>query len=95
MPTPRQHCCGAQPGVLVTHTDTLPDGAPALVVADTLAALTALGKAGRARFAGKMVAVTGSVGKTTTKEMLRTVLSRVRPHPRRPGQLQQTTGACP
>ncbi len=62
-------------GVLVTHLDGLPDDAPALVVADTLDALTALGRAGRARFTGKMVAVTGSVGKTTTKEMLRTALS--------------------
>jgi UDP-N-acetylmuramoyl-tripeptide--D-alanyl-D-alanine ligase len=62
-------------GVLVSRVDTLPDGAPALVVGDTLDALTALGRAGRARFTGQMVAVTGSVGKTTTKEMLRTALS--------------------
>lgn len=45
-----------------------------LMVADTLAGLTALGAAGRARCAGRVVAVTGSVGKTTTKEMLRLVL---------------------
>ena len=50
-------------------------GAPLLVVADTLAGLTALGAAGRARFAGRLVAITGSVGKTTTKEMLRTILA--------------------
>jgi len=44
---------------------------PVLRVADTLAGLTALGAAGRARMAGRVIAVTGSVGKTTTKEMLR------------------------
>lgn len=46
-----------------------------LHVADTLAGLTALGAAGRARFGGRLVAVSGSVGKTTTKEMLRTILA--------------------
>ena len=43
---------------------------PALRVADTLRGLTDLGAAGRARARAKVVAVTGSVGKTTTKEML-------------------------
>ncbi len=62
-------------GAMVHRTDGLPAGAPLLVVGDTLAGLTALGGAGRARFGSRMVAVTGSVGKTTTKEMLRTVLS--------------------
>ncbi len=62
-------------GVLVHRRDGLPAGAPVLVVDDTLQGLHALGRAGRARFAGKVVAVTGSVGKTTTKEMLRTALS--------------------
>jgi UDP-N-acetylmuramoyl-tripeptide--D-alanyl-D-alanine ligase len=52
---------------------------PLLRVADTLAGLTALGKAGRARFAGKVLAVTGSVGKTSTKEMLRTALAALGP----------------
>jgi len=46
-----------------------------LVVDDTLAALHRLGGFARARFTGKLVAVTGSVGKTTTKEMLRAILS--------------------
>ncbi len=61
-------------GALVSRTDGLPDGAPLIVVDDTLRGLHALGEAGRARFAGRVVAVTGSVGKTTTKEMLRAVL---------------------
>lgn len=50
---------------------------PALLVDDTLAALTQLGGYARGRFAGSVIAVTGSVGKTTTKEMLRTILGEV------------------
>lgn len=60
--------------VMVHRADSVPAGAPALLVDDTLAALQRLGAAGRARFGGRVVAVTGSVGKTTTKEMLRTML---------------------
>ena len=48
---------------------------PLLVVTDVLEALTRLGVAGRERSRAKIIAVTGSVGKTTTKEMLRTVLA--------------------
>lgn len=49
--------------------------APMIVVDDVLAALAKLGQAARARISGKVIAVTGSVGKTTTKEMLRHVLA--------------------
>jgi UDP-N-acetylmuramoyl-tripeptide--D-alanyl-D-alanine ligase len=60
---------------MVSH---VPDGvaadAPLLVVEDTLEALGALGAAARARSAARVIAVTGSVGKTSTKEMLRIVL---------------------
>jgi UDP-N-acetylmuramoyl-tripeptide--D-alanyl-D-alanine ligase len=45
-----------------------------VVVRDVLAALGDLGRAARARSAAKIVAVTGSVGKTSTKEMLAHVL---------------------
>jgi UDP-N-acetylmuramoyl-tripeptide--D-alanyl-D-alanine ligase len=48
---------------------------PVLRVDDTLAGLTRMGGYARWRFGGRLVAVTGSVGKTTTKEMLRLVLS--------------------
>jgi len=60
---------------LVSH---VPEGvggdAPLLIVEDVQAGLEALGRAGRARSRAKVVAVTGSVGKTSTKEMLRDVL---------------------
>jgi UDP-N-acetylmuramoyl-tripeptide--D-alanyl-D-alanine ligase len=46
-----------------------------IVVPDALGGLIDLGKAARARCDGTIVAVTGSVGKTTTKEAIRTVLT--------------------
>jgi UDP-N-acetylmuramoyl-tripeptide--D-alanyl-D-alanine ligase len=45
-----------------------------IVVFDTLKALEALAVAARARSRGEIIAVTGSAGKTTTKEAIRTVL---------------------
>ncbi|WP_337266990.1 UDP-N-acetylmuramoylalanyl-D-glutamyl-2,6-diaminopimelate--D-alanyl-D-alanine ligase [Oryzifoliimicrobium ureilyticus] len=48
---------------------------PMIVVDDVLAALCRLAVASRKRSSAKVVAVTGSVGKTTTKEMLRKVLA--------------------
>ena len=44
--------------------------APLLIVADVLGALTDLARAARARSHAKVIAVTGSVGKTSTKEAL-------------------------
>jgi UDP-N-acetylmuramoyl-tripeptide--D-alanyl-D-alanine ligase len=49
---------------------------PLCVVDDALKAMERLGMAARARTRGRVVAVTGSVGKTSTKEALRHVLSR-------------------
>ena len=66
-------------GLLVVAEGKLPAlgriTAPMLVVPDVLAALEAVGVAARARAKGKIIAVTGSVGKTTTKEALRVGLS--------------------
>jgi len=61
----------------MVHRDVtdLPAAARVLRVDDTLAALTRLGAYARARFTGRQVAITGSVGKTTTKEMLRRILA--------------------
>ena len=49
--------------------------APLLIVPDVLDALRELGRAARARSQAKVIAVTGSVGKTGTKEALRLALS--------------------
>ena len=54
-------------------------GAPLILVPDTMAALTALGRAGRERSQARVIAVTGSVGKTGTKEALRRALERQGP----------------
>ena len=61
-------------GAMVHAMPAVADDAPLLQVADTLDGLHALGRAARARFQGRVVAITGSVGKTTTKEMLRAAL---------------------
>ena len=53
--------------------------APLLRVADTLTGLQALGTAARRRSQARVVGVTGSVGKTTTKEMLRLALGALGP----------------
>ena len=53
----------------------LPAGAPLLLVKDTLNALTALGSAARERCRARLVGVTGSVGKTGTKEALKACLA--------------------
>ncbi|HTE75867.1 MAG TPA: UDP-N-acetylmuramoylalanyl-D-glutamyl-2,6-diaminopimelate--D-alanyl-D-alanine ligase [Xanthobacteraceae bacterium] len=50
--------------------------APLLIVPDVLAALRNLAVAARARLPGKVIGVTGSVGKTGTKEALRLALSK-------------------
>lgn len=52
------------------------DGDPKLLrVADTLRGLADLGRFARARFTGRLAAITGSVGKTTTKAMLAQILA--------------------
>jgi UDP-N-acetylmuramoyl-tripeptide--D-alanyl-D-alanine ligase len=55
--------------VLVSDRAALPAGATGVVVADTLSALGDLAALHRKRWGGRVVAITGSVGKTTTKEL--------------------------
>ena len=59
---------------LVTHKPEAVDG-PLLTVAHTQRGLEDLARAARARSNAKIVAVTGSAGKTTTKEILRIALN--------------------
>lgn len=65
-------------GAAAALVSRIPEGlspdAPLLVVPDVLKALEDLGRAARARSTARVVGVTGSVGKTSTKEMLRVVL---------------------
>lgn len=47
---------------------------PQIALGDTRAALLALGQAWRHQFSIPMIAVTGSNGKTTTKEMIASIM---------------------
>ena len=66
-------------GAAAAMVTRVPEGvspdAPLLIVGDVLAGLQALGVAGRARTSARVIGVTGSVGKTSTKEMLRVMLA--------------------
>lgn len=66
---------GAGAALVSRIPEGLPKGAPLLLVDDVLKGLEALGRAARARTKAKVIAITGSVGKTSTKEMLREMLS--------------------
>jgi UDP-N-acetylmuramoyl-tripeptide--D-alanyl-D-alanine ligase len=61
---------------LVDHVPVDLDASfPLLVVPDVMGAFRAMARFSRNRFRGKVIAVTGSVGKTSTKEMLHTILT--------------------
>ena len=66
-------------GVAVVSEDKLVSlgrvSLPLVVVSDVMDAMRRLAEVSRIRSKAQIIAVTGSVGKTTTKEMLRTVLS--------------------
>jgi UDP-N-acetylmuramoyl-tripeptide--D-alanyl-D-alanine ligase len=65
-------------GAAAALVSRIPEGvaadAPLLIVPDVLRALEDLGRAARARTKARVVGITGSVGKTSTKEMLRAIL---------------------
>ena len=66
---------GAGAALVSRVPEGVSSNAPLLIVDDVQAGLEALGRASRARTQAKVVAVTGSVGKTSTKEMLARMLS--------------------
>ncbi|MDO5632248.1 MAG: UDP-N-acetylmuramoyl-tripeptide--D-alanyl-D-alanine ligase [Paracoccus sp. (in: a-proteobacteria)] len=66
---------GAAAALVSRVPDGVPDGAPLLIVDDVTAALERLGIAGRARLQGRVLAITGSVGKTSTKDMAAAALA--------------------
>jgi len=66
---------GAAAALVSRVPEGVAEDAPLLLVEDVQHALEALGRAARARTRARVVAVTGSVGKTSTKEMLRAALA--------------------
>jgi|GEM_PF-471178 len=79
------HCLKDLPsrGVAAAIVDFVPDspppGFPLLMVENTRDALDALGRYARQRIKGKVICITGSSGKSTTKEALKFVLARQGP----------------
>ncbi len=65
---------GAAAAVVSRRPNDVSDDAALLVVDDTMTALEGLGRAGRARIQARVTAITGSVGKTGTKEALKRAL---------------------
>ncbi len=61
-------------GLLVSDATKVPEGVSAVLVDDTRLALGRLAAAWRAQFKLPVIAVTGSNGKTTTKEMIASIL---------------------
>ncbi len=66
---------GAAAALVARRPEGLDDDFPLLLVDDTFAALNRLAGAARARASARVIAVTGSVGKTGTKEALALALS--------------------
>ena len=73
-------------------SEAQPDPLPQIVVKDTLVALGQLAKAWRAQFDGPVIAITGSNGKTTVKEMVATILRQLGPGTVTAGNLNNEIG---
>jgi UDP-N-acetylmuramoyl-tripeptide--D-alanyl-D-alanine ligase len=75
-----------------TAGNAIPGNPVIITVADTLKALGDLASFHRARFSLPVVGITGSNGKTTTKEMLSSILSRTGPCLKTTGNLNNLIG---
>lgn len=71
---------------------SLPEGLPAIGVADTLRALGGIARDWRRRFPIPVLAITGSSGKTTTKDMVAAIAARSRNILRTEGNLNNRIG---
>ena len=74
------------------HSHDLPDSLTCIAVNDTLRALGDLAAAYRRRFDLPLIGITGSNGKTTTKEMLATILEQIGPGLKTAGNLNNLIG---
>ncbi|MGC4045394.1 MAG: UDP-N-acetylmuramoyl-tripeptide--D-alanyl-D-alanine ligase [Armatimonas sp.] len=79
-------------GALAVVVSTPIENTPCIEVGDTLAALQAIARLSRENFTGPVVGVTGSVGKTTTKDMLALALSPLGPVHKTPANLNNEIG---
>jgi UDP-N-acetylmuramoyl-tripeptide--D-alanyl-D-alanine ligase len=84
---------GAAAAMVSQEIAGLEPDAPLLRVGDTLAGLEALGRAARQRCSARIAAVTGSVGKTGTKQALYQALARSAPTHASIGNLNNHWGA--
>ena len=66
---------GAAAAIVCRHPEGLPKTAALLVVSNTMDALRALAVSARTRTSARIIAATGSVGKTTTKDSLYSALA--------------------
>nr|MBA3392314.1 UDP-N-acetylmuramoyl-L-alanyl-D-glutamate--2,6-diaminopimelate ligase [Deltaproteobacteria bacterium] len=87
---PKRHW--APPGRRLDGSEANLAQAAAIVVDDTRLAIGSIAHAHRARWIGKLVAITGSAGKTTTKELTRAALSAAGPTHGAEGSLNNETG---
>ncbi|HBE97505.1 MAG TPA: UDP-N-acetylmuramoyl-tripeptide--D-alanyl-D-alanine ligase [Verrucomicrobiales bacterium] len=71
----RQAVEGGAGALLVQNGDNLPEGVPVILVDDTLAGLQRLAEWYRGELSLPVVAISGSNGKTSTKDFARSVLS--------------------
>ncbi len=66
---------GAKAAIINKIPIGLPANFPYILVKDSMQALYAIAKYSRKRYRGKLIAITGSVGKTSTKDILKKMLS--------------------
>lgn len=79
-------------GLVVAREGALPPGTPVILVRSTLAALQALARYNREKCGVPVIGVTGSTGKTTTKDILAAVLGARMPVIKTEGNLNNEIG---